>query len=184
MLKIVLSQIPDEGMTLVYEKEAGLFPALREIIEAGEVAFKGPLKFELMVRSERDMIRIDGHIQAILVLLCSRCLESFESRIEQPFTLRFARQVSRDMRMVRGAEVELTTDQIGLSFFEGEEIDLREALQEQVIMTLPYKPLCRAECKGLCPNCGLDLNRESCQCRKKTKGGPFDQLKSLKLRSE
>jgi uncharacterized protein len=184
MFKIVLSQIPAGGSALLYEKKASVFPTLKQMIEAGEVAFDGPLTFELMVLFERDMIRVDGQLQANLVLTCSRCLESFKNRIEHPFTLRFARQAIRDARLERGAEVELTTDQIGLSFFDGEEIDLRDALQEQIILALPYKPLCREACKGLCPHCGADLNRESCQCRERVQGGPFDRLKSLKLRSD
>jgi uncharacterized protein len=184
MFKIVLAQIPDEGTSLVYEKEARIFPVLKEMIESGEVAFEAPLRFELKVRYERDIIRVDVRMTAAIILECSRCLESFKSRIEQPFTLRYARQPIRDVRLEGSTESELASDQIGLSFFEGEEIDLRDALQEQVILALPVKPLCREECQGLCPNCGVDLNRESCQCRMHLRGGPFEKLKSLKLRSD
>ena len=181
MFKIALSQIPDDGLSLAFEKDARSFTSLKGLVEAGEVAFQAPLRFELRARHERDIIRVDGHMTALFILACSRCLESFESRIEQPFTLRYARQKAMDSRTERSADFEMTIDQIGLSFYEGEEIDLHDALQEQAILALPIKPLCREACKGLCPRCGTDLNRGTCQCRLKSQGGPFDKLKSLKL---
>ncbi len=184
MFKIVLAQIPDEGMTRVYEQDARIFSSLKEMIQSGEVAFQAPLRFELSVRRERDMIRVDGRLRAVFVLGCSRCLESFQSRIEQPFTLRYARPQARNERIERRSDVELDADQIGLSFFEGEEIDLRDALQEQIILALPIKPLCREDCKGLCPHCGAELNREPCRCRVTARGGPFEMLRTLKLRSD
>lgn len=62
--------------------------------------------------------------------------------------------------------------------FEGDSIDLREGLGEQVIMGLPFKPLCDPGCKGLCSRCGADLNRESCSCDAVSSESPFAALKN------
>ena len=79
-----------------------------------------------------------------------------------------------------GEEVELSAEEMGLIPFAGEEIDLREALQEQFIMALPQRALCREACKGLCPHCGADLNRVSCGCEPPAFNSRFDALKSFK----
>ena len=67
----------------------------------------------------------------------------------------------------RHAEIELGAEEIGLILFHGEEIDLRDAVQEDVLMAVPMKTLCRPECKGLCPQCGADLNQGDCGCERK-----------------
>ena len=65
--------------------------------------------------------------------------------------------------------------------FTGEELDLCEAVQEQVIMALPVRPLCREDCRGLCPVCGADLNEESCTCAEKTVDPRWKALSELKI---
>lgn len=51
-----------------------------------------------------------------------------------------------------------------IAYVEGDELDVAEAVVENVISTLPIKRLCSIDCKGLCQKCGIDLNKETCQC--------------------
>jgi uncharacterized protein len=69
---------------------------------------------------------------------------------------------------------------MGLIPFAGEEIDLREVVQEQVIMAMPLRPLCDEACRGLCQNCGADLNEGSCACPPTDFSIKFSALKSFK----
>ena len=67
--------------------------------------------------------------------------------------------------------------------FEGDVIDFRDAVQEQVIMAIPMQPLCREDCRGLCPGCGANLNLEKCRCRPDDVDPRLAILKKLKLDS-
>jgi uncharacterized protein len=78
-------------------------------------------------------------------------------------------------------EIELKVEEIGLMYFKGEEINLHQGIQEQVVMAFPLQPLCDENCKGLCPQCGSDLNRGDCACARGSGSNPFAALKNLKL---
>ena len=66
---------------------------------------------------------------------------------------------------LRGGEVELTAEEMDVEFLKDDRLDLSGLLRESVLLNLPIQPLCRAECRGLCPRCGVNLNDTSCQCR-------------------
>jgi hypothetical protein len=66
-------------------------------------------------------------------------------------------------------------------FYTGETVNLESILREQVLLTLPLKPLCAETCKGLCPGCGTDLNQETCQCPAEESTSPLAILKKIKL---
>ena len=66
-------------------------------------------------------------------------------------------------------EIELKLEEIGLLYFRGEEINLQQGIQEQVVMAFPLQPLCAEECKGLCLQCGSDLNRKEFLYQESTK---------------
>ena len=57
-------------------------------------------------------------------------------------------------------------DDVDFAPFEGDEIDLGELFREQILLAIPMTPLCREECKGLCPVCGADLNAGECSCER------------------
>jgi uncharacterized protein len=78
-------------------------------------------------------------------------------------------------------EVELRVEDIGLIYFRGEEINLRDGIQEQVVMAFPLRFLCTEACKGLCTQCGADLNQGDCGCKVEPTTNKFAALKDLKL---
>jgi uncharacterized protein len=59
---------------------------------------------------------------------------------------------------------ELSKAEMGLSFYQGAEIDLTPLIREQILLSLPLRPLCTEECRGLCAGCGVNLNKEACRC--------------------
>ena len=63
--------------------------------------------------------------------------------------------------------------------FEGETIDLTQVFLDELFLQLPMVSLCKPDCKGLCPVCGIDLNRFRCNCAEKTRNSAFDALKAL-----
>ena len=78
-------------------------------------------------------------------------------------------------------EIELKVEEIGMFYFKGEEINLQQGIQEQVVMAFPLKPLCDENCKGLCPKCGSDLNQGDCGCKREPGSNKFAVLKNLQL---
>lgn len=180
-MKLDVRRIPEEGITLTYQKDAGEFDSLRELVQEMKMQFMAPLDIVLDVQPERDFVRVKGQIETTLRLNCSRCLESFDMPVRQRFTLRYSHNIPADLHPTDAGGIELTAENIGLIFYSEGTIDFRAAVQEQVVLAIPYKPLCREACKGLCSGCGADLNREICRCRSDRSAGPFFVLRNLKL---
>jgi uncharacterized protein len=68
---------------------------------------------------------------------------------------------------------------VGVSFYKDDTIDLGEVMREQFFLALPMKPLCRPDCRGLCPVCGKNRNIEQCECREEWTDPRLAPLKKL-----
>jgi uncharacterized protein len=180
-MKIDIHRIPTQGLTLDFERPAQHFSGLKAMMESGECEFVDPVAIHLDVMPMRDFIRINGRLDTALRQACVRCLETFQYPLQCRFTLNYSREIPQDVHNAEAEGIELTADQIGMVFFEGDEIDFTDALQEQVILAMPFKPICRSDCLGLCPRCGKDLNFGPCLCGAKEPDGPFAVLKNMKL---
>jgi uncharacterized protein len=104
--------------------------------------------------------RLVGRVTAELELRCSRCLEPMRLPVDAPFDVRYlpaSVNTGED-------EAEVAEEDLGVAFYEAETIDLGQLVREQLYLSLPMKPLCRAECEGLCPECGANLNVAPCGC--------------------
>lgn len=180
-MKIETRHIPSQGTTLRYCRAADQFSTLKELQQNGEYRFKDPLSIEFDVLPVQDVIEVSGRLHTTVQLTCSRCLADVTQVLNHTFQLIYSQTIPKELQGGDEQDAELTADQIGVVFYKGEVIDLSDALQEQVILALPYKPLCHERCKGLCAQCGVDLNHNACECKLKTPSGPFDALKGLKL---
>jgi uncharacterized protein len=180
-MKIEVHHIPASGLALEFERPVRDFSGLKALVESGECEFVGALIVQLKVLPMRDFIRVKGRLETKIRQQCGRCLTGFEAPLGTRFTLDYSRQIPKDVHKSGAEGIELTADQIGMLYFEGEEIDFTDAIQEQAILAIPFNPLCKPECKGLCPRCGSDLNVEGCRCSDPTPDGPFAVLKDMKL---
>jgi uncharacterized protein len=75
------------------------------------------------------------------------------------------------------------SDELEAGWFRGSVIDLGPWFRELLALALPVQPLCREDCRGLCPRCGADRNEESCGCTEVKAGSPFEVLSRLKIPS-
>jgi len=80
--------------------------------------------------------------------------------------------------------VELHADELDVGYYDGKGIEVNDVFWEQVALEIPLKVICSEECKGICPTCGANRNRESCSCEPGREPGPFDVLKNLKGKKE
>jgi uncharacterized protein len=110
-------------------------------------------------------------------LVCARCLEPFPLGLNSEFNT--VLKPSPDFPLAE--ERELKREDLESDFYEGEEVNLTSFVQDQVLLTLPQKAVCREECAGLCPRCGKNLNREVCQCPTALIDPRFQALKNLKV---
>ena len=176
---INIEDIKGEPLVVEFEEAAGEFPELLELTASGECKFQGPIKTHLsMVRIE-SMVEVEGRVEVDALLACSRCLDEFAAKISGSFSLTFARElpeVDTDED-----EIEISAEEMGLILYSDDRIDLREAVQQEVVMALPLRPLCDSRCKGLCPQCGANLNKEHCDCRKNDFSIKFSALKDFKV---
>jgi uncharacterized protein len=166
-----------------FEETPESFPVLKEMADNGVCEFLTPLKTALRAQQIGDIVELEGNIATTVRLDCGRCLQSFEMPIESKFTLTYCqREPDPDDSDPNQEELELSAEDMGLIHYQGEEINIENELQEQVVLAFPLRPLCRLDCKGLCPQCGSDLNAAKCDCDRSPAGGKFDALKNLKLK--
>jgi uncharacterized protein len=76
-------------------------------------------------------------------------------------------------------EEEVEEDDLASAFYRDDAIDLRQLIEEQFYLALPMKPLCRPECQGLCPQCGVNRNLETCDCQTRWEDPRMAGLKAL-----
>jgi len=105
-------------------------------------------------------IRVTGDLETKIEMVCARCLEPVIEEVTRSFDL-FYRPLAKDLKP---REDRLKDDDTEIGFFQGEGLFLADVLKEQVLLALPLKAICRSDCRGLCPNCGSNLNHEECRC--------------------
>jgi len=128
------------------------------------------------IHKDKDQFRLVGGVKSRLELSCSRCLEAFTHPVDASFEVRYQ---PRSANAGEG-EREVEDDDLSTAFYENDEIDLGQLMREQFYLSLPMKPLCVAECRGLCPQCGTNLNRGTCGCVRDWEDPRLAVLKQLK----
>jgi len=125
-------------------------------------------------------IRLRGRLSAGLELQCARCLDPVKQDVSRDFELLYrplGADAGRDELSVTDAEAEI-------GYYQGEGILLEDVLREQVLLALPLKVTCRDDCKGLCPQCGKNLNHEQCSCSIEVEDPRWAALKDVRSRLE
>jgi len=144
----------------------------------GEYRFTVPLDVVMLhVRSGDDLL-FSGTLRSELVGQCGRCLEEYPLPLDREFSLLLSPGRPLDR------EQELTADELSASFYSEEEVDLSTLVHEETLLALPSRPLCREDCRGLCSQCGINLNVESCECRFVWKDPRLAALSNLRLPSQ
>jgi len=156
-LSIPLPQVTAEGIRIhaVVSAEE-LRPESAKGLALGPVTIKGCLS------EMRAEYLFQGRVSGTYRHSCDRCLDA----VEQPFDLEVMWAFSQGRQRDPLGESEANADEpdAGFSTFEGEAIDLRPQVWEEIALAAPTKYLCKEDCAGLCPRCGANLNRESCSC--------------------
>ena len=144
----------------------------------GEYQVVEPVTLGFDIDKDRDQYRVTGEVRTTLELPCGRCLEPFRLPVDARFDLRYL----PPSRNTGEGEREVREDDLSAAFYENEQIDLEQLMREQFELALPMKPLCTAECLGLCPSCGTNLNRGACDCKPEWEDPRLAALKAFQKR--
>ncbi len=161
----------------------------------------GPVTFKGTLTRRADRFQLKGRITAALQLSCGRCLTPFPLPLATAVDLAYIPErppVVAPKDAVKGdpvkgpakgakapaveEEVELQDGDLDTAFYRDHVLDLAEMLREQFYLALPMQPLCRPDCQGLCPSCGIDRNVETCQCKIEWVDPRLSVLKALVTR--
>ena len=174
-MKLNVHEIDEVAKELVYEESTD---ALNGLLLHGQVCdFEFPATAEVRVDYYRagPELFFQGHIDGSVVGHCARCLEEYTFDVAKDFFVVLIPKADL------AGEVELTDDDLDLSFYEGDQVDLSPLVREQIILALPTRPLCRDDCKGLCPHCGANLNAQACPCTESSGDPRLAVLRNLKV---
>jgi uncharacterized protein len=119
-----------------------------------------PVHLDLDIHKDKERFRLVGTARTELEVPCSRCLEPFRMPVDAALDLRYlpATELTAD------ADREVPEEDLETGFYRDDQLDLNELLREQFYLALPMKPLCRDDCRGLCPQCGANRNAGGCSC--------------------
>ena len=123
------------------------------------LAFPERVQVSLSVSRCIDTFTVDGQIRSPLQGECCRCLAAVEQRLEIPMRVLFQRKQASEEELEAVADEEYEILSPGTR-----EIDLKDFIRAEIVLELPLRVYCSEDCKGLCPQCGSELNRELCTC--------------------
>ncbi|MCX7966186.1 MAG: DUF177 domain-containing protein [Syntrophorhabdaceae bacterium] len=118
--------------------------------------------YDLIIKKSKDTLSIKGSLNCIISLTCSRCLDEFPYMINAIVDFKMLPQNMAPHE----PEIELKRDDMDIYYYEGNEVELEPIINEEIILNIPIKPLCKESCKGLCQVCGKNQNYEPCDCYK------------------
>ncbi|MBI3651237.1 MAG: DUF177 domain-containing protein [Acidobacteria bacterium] len=172
-MEINVSQIDEHhGLSLEQVYPQGE-PTLEEA--DGQLIGRTILKFRATREGEEVLLR--GSIQTAVQFDCDRCLTKFTLPITQNFDLLY---LPGNASRKAHEEHELQDDDLSIAYYQGQVIELDDLVREQIQLTLPMSRLCQEACRGLCAECGADLNEGQCSCAAEASDPRWTALKELK----
>lgn len=171
-MKVRLEDIGPEGLDVSFEA-TGLRAEDLGDQAAGIVR---PPVAEFHLSRSGDTVRARGKVEAGLSLRCSRCLAEYPFELAAELDIYFRPHPSS-----QADEVELESDELEVVHFASDEIDLGQALVEEISLALPMAPVCGEDCQGLCSGCGRRLSEGDCGCQKKEVDPRLAKLAGLKI---
>jgi len=187
-MKLAILDIPEEGFDIqVQIKGKKDKPDTRWYSELLQEAFqedypKGKAaSLNLHVLKTCNNVSLTGTSEVDLTPTCDLCLEPFEKHFVVPLRLDLAPYheslESPESSFEEGSE--LAEADLNFAFYKGSEIDLKDIIEEMIVLEIPIRYLCKEDCKGLCPKCGKNLNQKSCACSGTKGHSQFAVLKKL-----
>jgi uncharacterized protein len=152
-MRLNISDIPDDGLQEELE--------LPVVIKDGAKPDTAHVLIKILRFGKK--ILVEGSLRISVSMDCSRCVKAFS----YPVDTAFKDEYNPVEEYQKEDQQELTGRELDLSFYRGDEIDISDLIKEQVLLSIPMKPLCSPDCQGICAKCGKDRNEGPCECRAK-----------------
>ena len=149
-------------------------------LEGENTELKSSVKIEGQLTKRIAQADLEGEISTVLVVECSRCLQPIEKSLNFTFDVNYV----APEHYSQAKEVELHEDDLEVALFDGQNIDIKELVREQILLNLPTQEFCSEDCKGLCPKCGANRNLIDCNCEEKEVDLRWQSLRELKIKNE
>jgi len=184
-MKILVDRLTETPTPHEFEADPGWWDAAcRRLSELGDAR---PEDFHMGVRAHRmgQDLFLEGEVRGAYALECSRCLSRYPARVAEPFRVLLEPAGERvpaepESAAALARDGICLGDDVDTGLYRGREIELGSFFLEIVALALPVQPLCREDCKGLCPRCGADRNHDPCQCTEAPPPSPFAVLEALR----
>lgn len=173
-MKLRVDDISGEAKEIAFAEAEG---AINRTLEAGpvhEFRIAGPVAVEMSYYRAGTELFFEGELTAMTAASCARCAEEFVT----PSTRSF-RYILVPRALVSSGDEH--ADDLEFAMYDGDEVDLTPLVEEQVLLALPTRPLCKEGCRGLCPQCGINLNEHQCVCQTGQLESRLAVLRTLKL---
>lgn len=168
-MKIAFAEIPRTGNRYIINDDTW-FPE-------PELRRTAPVQAELVLnRKGEDRVEVQGVLHTGTRLVCDRCLVDYDFAVDVDFHLLLEIQPDENWNL---KELECSEADLDTVLLTEPVVDLGDILRQQLYLSLPDKFICSPKCRGLCPQCGLDLNTGDCSCVAETKESPFAVLAML-----
>lgn len=172
-MKIVVGQISeDDGLNIHY-----LYPEGEPGLTGGDARLIGGAELNLRATRAVEKVELVGAVTAIVGFECDRCLKPLSISVDQSFDLLYVPPLGTQ------DERELGADDLSTGFYQGDSIDADDLVREQIELALPMARLCSEECRGLCPQCGANLNESECNCENDSVDSRWSALKEIKFKT-
>lgn len=151
-----LAKLPSEGRHLERTIHSNAWKICEQDWES-----RGDLSFNVFIRGTPHKTVAEGRFSAGITAYCHRCLKGIDLDLNRNFHLTY---LPPDQERFEKEEVALTNDELEVAYLDQTLLPIHEMIREQIYLSVPMKLLCRADCRGLCPHCGADLNAVECEC--------------------
>ena len=156
-------------------------PVLAEALPA-EKPDGSSLKGAIRLDRYGEQVHLEGSLSVDLNHDCDRCLGEMTYPLSIDLKMDLTPLEELEQATVSGQELELTEKDLEFSFYAADEFDLSEIIRDQLVLSLPPHFICSEDCRGLCPQCGANLNLKPCQCSESVNpSSPWAVLKDLKV---
>ncbi|MCG8608597.1 DUF177 domain-containing protein [bacterium] len=163
-MKLNVQALKEGIQSFEFEKAAGE-------LNLDSKTFKTEITIKTDVEKRDKNLFVRTRVGTTIACICDLCLEEFSQKLHDEFRLLYASP--EDYAVYRD------DDEVRMLNPRTREIDLADGVRESLLLSVPLKSVCSDECKGLCPQCGANLNAESCHCSLARTDPRWDGLKKL-----
>ncbi len=184
-MKLLTDRITEEPSAHRFEPDPAWWEEAGALLPELASADRGAFSLQFDAHRMAEALYLEGRAEGRVELECSRCLKRYFLPLREDFRLVLEPAEQRTPADPEAAEA-LARDGLALSedldtgWFRGLEVEFGPYYREVIALGLPVQPLCREECRGLCPRCGNDRNRQACGCEETKPDSPFAALAALR----